>query len=54
MIARTPARHRTAPPAVSLHLAADGGHDPGRGSAAYLYVRDADGNLIRFGSPAEE
>jgi DNA-binding MarR family transcriptional regulator/catechol 2,3-dioxygenase-like lactoylglutathione lyase family enzyme len=72
---------------TGLHLAADAGHDPGRGSAAYLYVRDADalhaewrrpgigghthpagptpyglregshvdpdGNLIRFGSPAD-
>jgi DNA-binding MarR family transcriptional regulator len=27
---------------TGLHLAADAGHDPARGSAAYLYVRDAD------------
>jgi DNA-binding MarR family transcriptional regulator/catechol 2,3-dioxygenase-like lactoylglutathione lyase family enzyme len=27
---------------TGLHLAADAGHDPGRGARAYLYVRDAD------------
>ncbi|HMH90069.1 MAG TPA: MarR family transcriptional regulator [Streptosporangiaceae bacterium] len=36
---------------TGLHLAADAGHDPGRGSAAYLYVRDADALHAQWSRP---
>jgi hypothetical protein len=36
---------------TGLHLAADAGHDPGRGSAAYLYVRDADELRAEWSQP---
>jgi hypothetical protein len=36
---------------TGLHLAADAGHDPGRGSAAYLYVRDADALYAEWSAP---
>jgi DNA-binding MarR family transcriptional regulator len=36
---------------TGLHLAADAGHDPARGSAAYLYVRDADALYAEWSRP---
>jgi DNA-binding MarR family transcriptional regulator len=36
---------------TGLHLAADRGHDPGHGSAAYLYVRDADALYAEWTRP---
>jgi DNA-binding MarR family transcriptional regulator/catechol 2,3-dioxygenase-like lactoylglutathione lyase family enzyme len=36
---------------TGLHLAADAGHDPARGSAAYLYVRDADALHAEWSRP---
>jgi DNA-binding MarR family transcriptional regulator len=36
---------------TGLHLAADAGHDRGRGGAAYLYVRDADALHAEWSGP---
>jgi catechol 2,3-dioxygenase-like lactoylglutathione lyase family enzyme len=36
---------------TGLHLAQDAGHDPARGSAAYLYVRDADALFEEWSQP---
>jgi hypothetical protein len=36
---------------TGLHLAADAGHDRGRGAAAYLYVRDADALHAEWSRP---
>jgi DNA-binding MarR family transcriptional regulator len=36
---------------TGLHLAADRGHDPAHGSAAYLYVRDADALYAEWARP---
>ena len=36
---------------TGLHLAADAGHDPARGAAAYLYVRDADALHAEWSAP---
>jgi DNA-binding MarR family transcriptional regulator/catechol 2,3-dioxygenase-like lactoylglutathione lyase family enzyme len=36
---------------TGLHLAAAAGHDPARGSAAYLYVRDADALYAEWARP---
>jgi hypothetical protein len=36
---------------TGLHLAADAGHDPAHGAAAYLYVRDADALYAEWTRP---
>jgi DNA-binding MarR family transcriptional regulator/catechol 2,3-dioxygenase-like lactoylglutathione lyase family enzyme len=36
---------------TGLHLAADAGHDPAHGAAAYLYVRDADALYAEWSRP---
>jgi DNA-binding MarR family transcriptional regulator/catechol 2,3-dioxygenase-like lactoylglutathione lyase family enzyme len=36
---------------TGLHLAADAGHDPARGSSAYLYVGDADALYAQWSQP---